>query len=137
MADSDRNPGAEELPSSYPPGCSLPKAPRYSDIADNARHRSVRCGPELQPISVTIQVVTPIFGGSADLRQIDDIDIIRVPTIRGHLRFWWRALHGHSTSRELFAAESRIWGAAAKDRTQRSSVELHIDTFAPTMELDP
>lgn len=38
--------------------------------------------------------------------------MIHVPTSCGHLRFWWRALHGHRhrTAEELCKAETAVWG---------------------------
>lgn len=83
----------------------------------------------LSTIRATLEVVTPIYGGSFEPRTIDEIDIIRPATVRGHLRFWWRALYGHAfaDSRELYARESEIWGAAGGEgRDGRSQVELRI-----------
>ena len=94
-------------------------------------------------ISVRLKVVTPILGGGPKLRDVDRVDIIRVPTVRGHLRFWWRALYGHqyTTSQELYAAESALWGRPADNTGSggrsgvvevdkegaRSSVDVRID----------
>lgn len=67
------------------------------------------------PVKLTIEVVTPIYGGGVETRKIDGVNTIRVPTIRGHLRFWWRALHAHlpdyNTADKLYAADLRS-GAA-------------------------
>jgi len=73
-----------------------------------------------------VEVVTPILGGGARLRELDEVDVIRVPTVRGHLRFWWRALYGHRyrTGEELYGAEGAVWGRAAGDEGGRSTVEL-------------
>ncbi len=92
------------------------------------RLRSSRASKELTSISLGVQVVTPILGGSAQPREVDEVDVIRVPTIRGHLRFWWRALYGHqfSTPGELFREESGLWGTAAGDEGGRSAVELSV-----------
>ncbi len=88
---------------------------------------------ESKDICVTLRVVTPILGGAPHLREIDDVDGVRVPTIRGHLRFWWRALHGHrfATARDLYAAEAALWGRATGHETTdggsaRSSVEVRV-----------
>jgi hypothetical protein len=50
-------------------------------------------GNETTTIVVQLKTVTPILGGGYRTRKLDDMDVIRVPTIRGHLRFWWRALY--------------------------------------------
>jgi CRISPR-associated protein Cmr1 len=73
--------------------------------------------------------VTPILGGSSQTRALDDVEVIRPATVRGHLRFWWRALHGHefASSEDLLLAEATLWGRAATDEAGRSTVELRID----------
>jgi len=51
-----------------------------------------------------------MFGGGAVPRKVDDPPI-RAASIRGHLRFWWRATAGAGYgSEELFQEESKIWG---------------------------
>jgi hypothetical protein len=92
-------------------------APTYASLPP-AKARGVRSGPLLKTTSVRIAVVTPILGGAAVTRQLDDIDFIRAATIRGHLRFWWRALSGHKyeTAAKLYEGESKLWGRAADDQ---------------------
>jgi CRISPR-associated protein Cmr1 len=118
-------PGARAKPDQggVPPvPTSLP--PRHS--------RASRRGPTRTTIDVSIEVVTPILGGAAQTRELDESDVIRPATVRGHLRFWWRALHGHEKrfedTADLYAAESALWGRAAKEHTGgRSAVELRVD----------
>jgi CRISPR-associated protein Cmr1 len=78
--------------------------------------------------------VTPILGGAPVTRQVDEVDVTRVPTIRGHLRFWWRALQRDPDllrdPAKLFAAEAAVWGKAADESDKkggRSSVEITVD----------
>jgi len=87
---------------------------------------------------VTIETTTPILGGAPVTRQIDKVDVIRVPTIRGHLRFWWRALYGKAfaTPEKLFEAEARLWGKAADAHGGRSQVEISIE-MQRSGQLDP
>ncbi len=54
-------------------------------------------------------VVTPLFLGSADPRKAE----LRVPPIKGVLRFWWRALHPQAT-RNLKDGESKLFGDAGE-----------------------
>src|SRR6266542_6838983 len=98
----------------------------------DARQRSSRRGPELCTISLAVEVVTPILGGGTQTRALDDMDVIRVATVRGHLRFWWRALRGHefADAKELHARESELWGRAAADKGGRAAVEVRIDVIA-------
>ncbi|MCS6800315.1 MAG: type III-B CRISPR module RAMP protein Cmr1 [Chloroflexota bacterium] len=104
-----------------------PAAPPLADLPER-RPRAARAGPLLSRFDVTVQVVTPILGGSVQPRTVDEIDVIRPATVRGHLRFWWRALHGHryATAEQLFDAESALWGRAATDQGGRSAVELAV-----------
>lgn len=62
--------------------------------------------------SYVIKLITPLIGGGVDVRVNDPVTLIRVPTIRGHLRFWWRATAGaqYETVAELRTAEAEIWG---------------------------
>jgi CRISPR-associated protein Cmr1 len=97
-----------------------------------ARRRSRRGGPELCTISLAVEVVTPILGGGSQTRALDDVDVIRAATVRGHLRFWWRALRGHefADAKELHVRESELWGRAATDKGGRAAVEVRIDDIA-------
>jgi CRISPR-associated protein Cmr1 len=96
--------------------------------------RTVAGAPTCE-ITVRLKVVTPILGGGPKLRQLDDVDVIRVPTVRGHLRFWWRALYGHqyATSQKLYEAESALWGRPAEGNGGRSYVEVQIDVDRSTV----
>lgn len=109
-------------------GKSQPRAPTYSELPA-ARPRAGRGCPVLAEFCVTLEVVTPIVGGSHQTRAIDDVDVIRAPLIRGHLRFWWRVLYAaqFTSTKDLYERESEIWGRAATDEGGRSSVEIRID----------
>lgn len=102
-------------------------APSYKDLPV-ARPMGARDGPERESLAVRLEVVTPILGGAAVVRQVDDVDFIRPASIRGHLRFWWRALNGHcfGSSDELYKEESALWGRAADDDGGRSEVEVQV-----------
>ena len=61
---------------------------------------------------LTLQVRTPLFGGDDPAR--DDGAPARVPSIRGALRFWFRAVaagHGVSDLTELWEAEEAVFGS--------------------------
>lgn len=71
-------------------------------------------------LEATFQIVTPMFLGGAN--QTPD-DGIRPPSVKGALRFWWRALHWGRCLREerddaaalrlLHDQEARLFGIAA------------------------
>jgi len=123
----------------------VPPAPAFADLPQK-RLRAARGGNELVEITAVLEVVTPILGGGVRTRALDDVDIIRPATVRGHLRFWWRALHGHEhesseklhaaeaalfghaheSSEKLHAAEAALFGHAAGDAGGRSAVEIRV-----------
>lgn len=79
--------------------------------------------------SFDIQVITPMFGGGTEAGTSDPCTIIRPSSIRGHLRFWWRATRGahYATFQELHAAEEAVWGTVDKP----SSVRVHVEVTNP------
>lgn len=68
------------------------------------------------------ELVTPLYGGGVKAATIDKEMPIRVSTIRGQLRFWWRLLAKHKAdwgfNGDLGAirqAESRLWGGTGNE----------------------
>ncbi|MGE4046215.1 MAG: RAMP superfamily CRISPR-associated protein [Acetobacteraceae bacterium] len=98
-------------------------------VLPQKRKRTRRGEAERAEFSVELETTTPLLGGSPELRKLDTVDVIRVPTIRGHLRFWWRALQTHHlTERKQFAqAEEALWGKAADQTGGRSQVEITVE----------
>lgn len=109
------------------PGYSLAKAPKYQELP-TPKPRAARSGPELVELRVQLEVVTPILGGSHQTRAIDHVDVIRAPSVRGHLRFWWRCLYAaqFANADALYQRESALWGRAATDDGGRSAVEIRV-----------
>ncbi len=72
-------------------------------------------GKEIDLIRETreYELITPLFGGGTKTQQADPVSVIRVPSIRGQLRFWWRATRGgqFTTIGEMKQAEDLIWGS--------------------------
>lgn len=70
--------------------------------------------PVQETWTLRLRTITPLFGGSATPRKVDAGNPIRSASVRGHLRFWWRATAGarYATPGELFQAEEEIWGSA-------------------------
>ena len=60
-----------------------------------------------------VELITPMYGGGATTGCNDSDFPIRPTSIRGQLRFWWRATRGarFTTSKELFEEEEKIWGS--------------------------
>ncbi len=84
-----------------------------------------------------LRLITPLFGGGYEAREVDPVCIIRPATVRGNLRFWWRALYAgqYASAKELFRAEAELWGAAAYTSSDKKSslsegkVRLWIDVL--------
>jgi len=85
---------------------SLPDAPKWDEPK-----------PAGKQITLHLKTITPMFGGGFEPRETDPISPVRAAAIRGHLRFWWRALYGAAfeNAEQLFAAEEKLWGSAAHE----------------------
>lgn len=81
-----------------------------------------------------IHVVTPMFGGSATAGQVDPGRPVNAKMVRGHLRFWWRALQaprfssqtGKAAVESLFRDEARLWGALLERDATPSMVDVVV-----------
>jgi CRISPR-associated protein Cmr1 len=89
----------------------------------------------IRPISINppprrydIQVITPIFGGGINVGENDPVKktLIRPSSIRGHLRFWWRATRGMNcaTVADLRQREGEIWGTMENPSQVGLQVEI-------------
>jgi CRISPR-associated protein Cmr1 len=70
----------------------------------------------MQSITFECEVITPMFLAGADGITPE----LRPPSIKGALRFWWRALNGHLPLSELKKQEGEIFG----DTSQRSKFSI-------------
>ena len=88
-------------------------------------------------ITATYRIVTPMFLGDADQKATE----IRPPSVKGALRFWWRALNwgrirercgsDAKALRELHKEEAELFGAAAEENSGGQS------RFLLTVQADP
>jgi CRISPR-associated protein Cmr1 len=74
----------------------------------------------MQSITFECEVITPMFLAGADGITPE----LRPPSIKGALRFWWRALNGHLPLEELRKREALIFGSAEHGR---SKVIIRVD----------
>jgi CRISPR-associated protein Cmr1 len=51
---------------------------------------------------------------------------LRAPSIKGAMRFWWRALNGHLGVKEMKAKEDGIFGGVTENAASRSKVTLRV-----------
>ncbi len=62
----------------------------------------------MDSISVTLKTVTPLFLTGADGKTPE----LRAPSIKGMMRFWWRAMNGHLSIEELRKKEGELFGSS-------------------------
>lgn len=72
----------------------------------------------MHSITFTCEVITPMFLAGADGQTPE----LRAPSIKGAMRFWWRALNGHLPLAELKQQEGKIFG----DNSGRSCFTIRI-----------
>ncbi len=101
------------------------------------RDRAAMGQEERVTYTLQLKTITPIMGGGTVTRDVDHVDIIRAPSIRGALRFWWRALRDPGASPQaLHQAEKALWGGMGSrgDRddkdVKRSLVEVRVSDVA-------
>jgi CRISPR-associated protein Cmr1 len=106
-----------------------PAVPEIPQVEDVPRRRSR--GPALSTERLPLRTTTPVLGGSAQTRRVEHGGKVRVPGIRGQLRFWWRALHAHEEGEpsELARREANLWGGMGRDGEQpkRSLVDIWVE----------
>jgi CRISPR-associated protein Cmr1 len=78
----------------------------------------------MHTLTATYHIVTPMFLGDADQNATE----IRPPSVKGALRFWWRALNwgrfrdgtdDATALRNLHEAEAALFGAAADEKNDK------------------
>ena len=74
-----------------------------------------------------LELITPCFCAGADQSRAE----IRVPSIRGQLRWWFRALGGSSSD------EATVFGSAAGDSGRASSLQLRTVVTASGQPWNP
>lgn len=71
------------------------------------------------------KLITPLFGGGSETKKADAVQTIRVPEVRGQLRFWWRAIRGVGGLDEMRRREGEIFGTAGTE-TNPSAVKIIV-----------
>lgn len=71
-----------------------------------------------------VKVITPLFLGGADPKKAE----LRPMSIKGMLRFWWRALYGTNNLRDMKERESELFGSTE----QKSSFSLYLTELSGT-----
>lgn len=64
------------------------------------------------------KLITPLFGGGVRPRENDVSKLIRETSVRGQLRFWWRAMRGTGTITDMKKCEDEIFGSGGEHASQ-------------------
>lgn len=72
----------------------------------------------MEKITFTCEVITPMFLAGADGQTPE----LRAPSIKGAMRFWWRAMNGHLGLKDLKEKEGEIFG----DTTKKSKFSISV-----------
>ncbi|MGK9475768.1 type III-B CRISPR module RAMP protein Cmr1 [Melioribacter sp. OK-6-Me] len=87
------------------------------------------------PIEKTYEceVVTPMFLGGVDPTKVE----LRAPSVKGALRYWWRALHGNLNIKELHRKEAEIFGSSHTDYQLKSKISVRTKTIKLKKDCKP
>jgi len=77
----------------------------------------------MKTITFTCETITPMFLSGADGQTPE----LRPPSIKGAMRFWWRAMNGHLGLRELKEKESKLFGGT--EGSGRSKIIVRAQTI--------
>lgn len=94
----------------------------------------VRKDPKMITQEREYELITPLFGGGVEPATADAVTVIRGSSIRGQLRFWWRATCGGQFGgnfQKMKEAEDELWGAASTPKETSDSrprtVQLYVE----------
>ena len=88
---------------------------------------------QTRSIERNYRLVTPLFGGGEQANRADSVTVLRSSSIKGQLRFWWRAVRGWRSEgnlQRLLALEEQIWGGVTVKK-QSSRVGIRLDLLEP------
>jgi CRISPR-associated protein Cmr1 len=112
-------------------GRKLPTVTAPESVTPNLQAKRVK-GNDVALIRQTreYELITPLFGGGTETQKADPVSVIRVPSIRGQLRFWWRAIRGGQfggSMEKMKEREDEIFGAASVgDKANPSQVQIDL-----------
>ncbi len=102
--------------------------PEYPEPEDRQENRITK--------EFRFELITPMCGGDAESWELDLERPVREPSVKGQLRFWWRAMQGHTDYQKLLYEENRIFGGNTENGRIKSEVLISIkDTHVEKKEL--
>lgn len=88
-------------------------------------------------IEIDLEALTPIYKGGSTTEQIDEGRPFRAPSIRGALRYWWRATSAISNINELYKQEKALFGGVHGEDPIASAVSVAVLTQQSTPGRQP
>lgn len=85
----------------------------------------------MKRIEARFRIVTPMFISGADQTKAE----LRVPSIKGALRFWWRALNYEENPKILLEKESKIFGSSDQNIGQSKIKIKMIENNLKTLKI--
>jgi len=82
------------------------------------------------------ELITPLFGGGVEAKKNDLDQLINGKSVRGQLRFWWRASRGTGSVERMRENEFSIWGAASRPESPSPSKVSVVVSVTKTGEPD-
>ncbi|KAF0247550.1 MAG: CRISPR-associated RAMP Cmr1 family protein [bacterium] len=100
-----------------PPDLSPPKVPDVHQPAKNLITQERK-----------YKLITPLYGGGVEPSQADPITLIRGTSIRGQLRFWWRACRAGQFSdvKEMKTFEDKLWGTISDNKKEDTQSKVKV-----------
>jgi len=87
----------------------------------------------MKTITFECEVVTPMFLAGADGKTPE----LRPPSIKGLMRFWWRAMNGHLSLENLKEKESDIFGGSGEGGGRSNIIIKILNNSMDTNEYRP
>lgn len=78
----------------------------------------------MQSVKIRLELITPMFMAGADSKTPE----LRAPSIKGMMRFWWRAIKAESNLDELREEEAKIFGSS-NEKIGKSPFSIRIDAM--------
>ena len=88
----------------------------------------------MEKLEIQCEMVTPLLLHGENTKNAE----LRAPSIKGAMRFWWRAINGNLSLDELKKEEAKIFGGAREDSAIKSSFRIKLLTsYLQTASIDP
>jgi CRISPR-associated protein Cmr1 len=74
------------------------------------------------------ELITPLLGGDHESWKLDLKRPVREQSLKGQLRFWWRAMQGEENNKILLDFENNLWGGVTEKykNGRKSQVSIYL-----------